>query len=95
MEPPKKRLYQEIGWFKLRAHHLKRHSRCNFCGELGQVVDHIIPHKGSRRLFFDPSNLQTLCKKCHDSTKQKMERSTQAGSNLDGTPINPPPWWNR
>ncbi|MCR8827199.1 HNH endonuclease [Photobacterium sp. TY 1-4] len=28
-------------------------------------VDHITPHKGDRRLFFDQSNWQSLCKSCH------------------------------
>lgn len=30
------------------------------------VVDHIIPHKGNDDLFWDMSNHQALCKKCHD-----------------------------
>lgn len=30
------------------------------------VVDHIIPHKGNMKLFWDKSNWQALCKACHD-----------------------------
>ncbi|HOO52277.1 MAG TPA: HNH endonuclease signature motif containing protein, partial [Alphaproteobacteria bacterium] len=30
------------------------------------VVDHIIPHRGDETLFWDESNWQALCKKCHD-----------------------------
>lgn len=30
------------------------------------VVDHIIPHRGDRALFWDRSNWQPLCKQCHD-----------------------------
>ena len=30
------------------------------------VVDHIIPHRGDDALFWDQSNWQALCKKCHD-----------------------------
>lgn len=31
-----------------------------------EVTDHIIPHKGDMDLFWDPSNWQALCKRCHD-----------------------------
>jgi 5-methylcytosine-specific restriction protein A len=30
------------------------------------VVDHIIPHKGDKDLFWDSNNWQPLCKTCHD-----------------------------
>jgi len=30
------------------------------------VVDHIIPHRGDERLFWDETNWQPLCKQCHD-----------------------------
>lgn len=30
------------------------------------VVDHITPHRGDQRLFWDRSNWQPLCKPCHD-----------------------------
>lgn len=39
------------------------------------VVDHIRPHRGDERLFFDPANLQTVSKIYHDSEKQKQERA--------------------
>ncbi|HHR5499154.1 TPA: HNH endonuclease [Klebsiella pneumoniae] len=38
------------------------------------VVDHIKPHKGDETLFHNPDNLQSLCKRCHDSVKQRMEK---------------------
>lgn len=38
------------------------------------VADHRIPHKGDPALFWDPTNLQTLCKPCHDRDKQREER---------------------
>ncbi|WP_336801465.1 HNH endonuclease [Kaistia sp. MMO-174] len=37
------------------------------------ACDHITPHRGDPRLFWDPSNLQTLCKPCHDRDKQRLE----------------------
>jgi len=41
------------------------------------VCDHKIPHRGDERLFWDPLNVQTLCKPCHDSRKQAAERATK------------------
>ena len=38
------------------------------------VVDHIIPHKGDTKLFWDINNWQPLCKRHHDSDKQRAER---------------------
>ena len=29
-----------------------------------RIADHVIPHRGDRRLFFELSNIQTLCKPC-------------------------------
>ena len=30
------------------------------------VVDHIIPHRGDQKLFWDRGNWQALCKRHHD-----------------------------
>ncbi|MGN8819199.1 HNH endonuclease signature motif containing protein [Oribacterium sp. HCP28S3_H8] len=30
------------------------------------VVDHIVPHRGDPKLFWDRSNWQALCKRCYD-----------------------------
>lgn len=38
------------------------------------VLDHIRPHRGDERLFFDPGNVQLVSKAWHDSEKQKQER---------------------
>lgn len=42
------------------------------------VVDHIIPHRGDERLFWDEDNLQSVSKAYHDSTKQAQERAAEA-----------------
>lgn len=60
------------------------------------TVDHTIRHKGRRDLFFDRRNLQSLCKRCHDTTKQSQERlgySNEIGP--DGLPIDPRHPFNR
>ena len=40
---------------------------------LSQVVDHIIPHRGDRKLMWDIQNWQALCKKCHDMKTARGE----------------------
>lgn len=42
------------------------------------VCDHVKPHRGDERLFWDEANLQTLCKPCHDRDKQREEQASRA-----------------
>lgn len=52
--------------------------------------------KGAWKLFWDPGNWASLCKFCHDSTKQRLERSGRvAGCAPDGRPLDPGHHWNR
>ncbi len=58
-------------WKKARLCYLQKHSLCVQCMASGRptlatVVDHIIPHRGDKTLFWDSSNWQPLCKDCHD-----------------------------
>ena len=39
----------------------------------GNVVDHVIPHRGDQALFWDQGNWQTLCATHHSGWKQRME----------------------
>jgi len=53
---------------------------CARCGRIEAdtsqlVADHRVPHRGEAALFWDPENLQCLCKPCHDGAKQREERS--------------------
>ncbi len=68
-------------WRKIRIAHLKEFPFCVFHLENNQfipatIVDHITPHKQNPYLLYDPNNLQSLCKHCHDSVKQRQERQT-------------------
>ena len=40
------------------------------------VADHKQPHRGDRKLFYARTNLQCLCKACHDGAKQAEERAS-------------------
>lgn len=88
-----RKLYKTARYRRLRHAHASANPLCRFClitEDISpvDVVDHVKPHKGDLDLFFDPDNLQSLCKHHHDSAKQMIE----AGKNvvtygLDGYPI--------
>ncbi len=59
-------------WQQRSKRFLRDHPLCASCQKDGKltpaaVVDHIIPHRGDTRLFWDASNWQPLCKRCHDT----------------------------
>ena len=73
------------------------------------VVDHKIPPRLTEakasgdaeriseawRLFWSRSNWQSLCKLCHDSTKQRLEKSGRvAGCDETGRPLDPRHHWH-
>ncbi|APO67609.1 hypothetical protein IE4872_CH01992 [Rhizobium gallicum] len=52
------------------------------------IVDHIKAHKESGEFFFDPSNMQSLCKHHHDSAKKMIDHGKMVVTyGLDGYPI--------
>jgi 5-methylcytosine-specific restriction enzyme A len=63
--------YNDRQWRKARRFYLSLHPLCRACERMGVVrlateVDHIIPHKGDMKLFWDDiNNWQGLCKPCH------------------------------
>ena len=82
-KPLPKRSSTELGygykWQVLRAWWLRHNPLCVRCREKGLVteateVDHILPHKGNKEMFWDRENLQSLCKKCHS-----MKTATEDG----------------
>ena len=58
-------------WKRERARFLAKNPLCVECQRgdkliAATVVDHIIPHKGDQKLFWDRKNWQPLCKRHHD-----------------------------
>lgn len=58
-------------WRRARKAFLQLHPLCVECMKRGTltpatVVDHIMPHRGDQRLFWDESNWQSLCAPCHN-----------------------------
>ena len=87
-------------WQQARKGYLAKHPLCARCKQKGQVnvatvVDHIKPHKQDMNLFWDKTNWQSVCKHCHDSYKQRLEKSgVIAGCSSNGMPIDPNHHWN-
>lgn len=96
---PAPRLYGRR-WREARAAFLAKHPLCTLCEKIGRVtaasvVDHIQPHKGNAKRFWDRNNWQPLCKRCHDAVKQSEERTgSLRGAAMDGQPLDPNHHWN-
>lgn len=87
--------YGLAAWQSLRIATIARDGGlCQRCGvkvtsgrkhKRSAAVDHKTPHEGDRDLFFDPDNVWTLCKGCHDGWKARQERkSTKRMQRYDG-----------
>ena len=90
-------------WQKASQTFLRQHPLCQCpdCDEgrkrvrPSEVVDHKVPHRGDWELFWDSSNWQALNKACHDSYKQRIEKSgTVKGADANGVPLDPRHHWN-
>ncbi|MBN9035473.1 MAG: HNH endonuclease [Rhizobiales bacterium] len=74
--------YKTARWQALRWRVLVRDLfTCRMCKRIEAdtsrlVADHVAPHRGDERLFWDETNLQCLCKDCHDRVKQADERAS-------------------
>lgn len=96
-----RRLYDTAAWKSLRLWKLRLHPLCRHCLEQGIhtpafVVNHRIPHKGDTRLFFDPFNLESVCKLHHDSSIQSFERTgIERGCDEDGNPRDTSSHWRK
>jgi 5-methylcytosine-specific restriction protein A len=60
-------------WRQARKYYLMNHPVCVRCERVANVVDHIVPHRGDNRLFWDRSNWQPLCDSCHSSKTVKED----------------------
>lgn len=62
-------------WQREREAFLKVHKTCrrDGCGKPANIVDHIRPHRGNWKIFWDRSNWQPLCVTCHSKHKQRAE----------------------
>ena len=66
-------------WRRARAAFLAQRPLCVPCAAAGRlkaatVVDHVAPHRGDQRLFWDQSNWAPACKRCHDAKTAREGR---------------------
>ena len=66
-------------WQRERRKFLESNPFCVKCYEEGHitmatVVDHIVPHRGDRKLFWDRSNWQPLCEHHHNVKTMTEDR---------------------
>lgn len=81
-------------WQKASKAYREKHPLCECqdcrAGELrimpSEVVDHIIPHQGDMKLFWDRKNWQAMSKQCHDRKTAKEDGgfTGKTGSNKGG-----------
>ncbi len=89
-------------WRTARASFLAANPLCVFCERRGRVtaatvVDHIVPHRGDARVFWDRENWAGLCAPHHNSDKQAQEKGGRPYSRdvgVDGLPVDPDHPWN-
>lgn len=80
-------------WERARKTYLAAHPLCVMCEQHGRltaarVVDHIVPHRGDKSLFWARSNWQPLCTPCHSRHKQRIERGRPImATGVDGWPM--------
>lgn len=92
--------YNSARWKRERIEHLRANPWCRFCADRGlktpaTTVDHVKPWRGNIELFWDRGNWQPLCKTCHDSTKQRLEKSgVLVGCDARGLPFDKNHHWN-
>lgn len=73
-------LYGSAEWTALSRQHRRENPLCAHCLQEGRtspagVVDHITPVSVDRSRGLDPSNLQSLCHKCHAIKTQREARA--------------------
>lgn len=79
---PHQRWYKLQRWRNVRHVQLLQAPLCAECQRakpprvtMADTVHHVIPHKGDPALFWDATNLESVCKRCHDTVIQSREQS--------------------
>jgi 5-methylcytosine-specific restriction enzyme A len=93
--------YDTAAWARRRKHQLMTQPLCVMCAANGKitpatVADHIEPHRGDFNKFV-LGRLQSLCRDCHNSRKQRGETKKQHAEavgysndfGVDGWPVDP------
>lgn len=77
-------LYNNPKWKSLQQQQLRANPVCQLCGQAQATeVHHVIPHRGNEDLFYDPSNLISLCHNCHSEETRKEVLQRQKEKNAE------------
>lgn len=73
-------------WDKARRGYLAKHTLCVECERLGRttlatIVDHVLAHRGDKKLFWDRHNWQALCEPHH---RMKTANEIAARQSVNG-----------
>ncbi|MBC7154569.1 MAG: HNH endonuclease, partial [Rhodobacteraceae bacterium] len=89
---PSRKWYKRKAWSGKggrREVQLDAEPLCRLCPDHSKrpatVADHVIPHREDHGLFWF-GELQSLCKACHDSKKQRLEHRALGGGQKSTTP---------
>ena len=66
-----KSLYNSREWQRLSRQFLDENYICSECPSVSEHCDHIKPHGGNPKLFWDVRNWQALCASCHGKKTRK------------------------
>jgi 5-methylcytosine-specific restriction endonuclease McrA/predicted kinase len=97
--PKEYEFYHSKIWREAREAHLKKDPFCTHCGAqgkktFGEMVDHIVPLRLAWDRRTDPSNLATLCNRCHAQKRgreMRMKLYSRPASAADITIVCGPP----
>ena len=83
-------------WKRASKRYLEANPMCALCRRARALhTDHITPHEGDRRLFWNRNNWQGLCIPCHNAKTRRDETGkAMSGNSADGMPIDPTHHWN-
>lgn len=74
---PSRAFYSTTEWHNASAAQLRRQPACQRCGRPADTADHIRPmSEGGART--DPTNLQSLCRRCHGTKTHEDRRRRRA-----------------
>jgi 5-methylcytosine-specific restriction protein A len=96
-----RKLYRTKRWQSMRIRILREQPLCVLKGKrerclvVATEVDHIKPHRGDRRLFFDRANLQPMCRSCHAQKTAREVLGKGPGADEYGMPLDPHHRWNQ
>ena len=83
-----------VRWEKAARRFLRKHPTCAMfgrdtkCTGIAKHVDHINPHRGDLRLFWDRRNWQGLCVGCHNrkTASERLKTPRSPLVDLNGMP---------